>query len=79
MATRNQASDLLAKLRDSGTSDSDILEFILENHMSGPDAVDALKAAMEEFGLDTDEEEELDLDDDEEELYLGFISLDDDE
>lgn len=56
---RQKADDLLEKLRDSGVSDSMILEYIVNDYMSGDEAFDALDAAKEElFNNDIDEEEE---------------------
>lgn len=56
---RQKADDLLEKLRDSGVSDSMILEYIINDYMSSDEAFDALDAAKEElFNNDIDEEEE---------------------
>mgnify|MGYP003347075172 CR=1 FL=1 len=46
---RERADELLNNLLDCGVSERSLLEFILNNYMSGTDAVEALVAANEEF------------------------------
>ena len=46
---RERADELLNNLLDCGVSERSLLEFILNNHMTGAEAVEALVAANEEF------------------------------
>jgi hypothetical protein len=46
---RERADELLNNLLDCGVSEHSLLEFILNNHMSGTEAVEALVAVNEEF------------------------------
>lgn len=46
---RERADELLNNLLDCGVSERSLLEFILNNYMSGTEAVEALVAANEEF------------------------------
>jgi hypothetical protein len=59
---RERADELLNNLLDCGVSERSLLEFILNNYMSGTEAVEALVAANEEFFEDEshfDDEEEI--------------------
>tara|TARA_B110000503_G_C7165715_1_gene421825 strand:- start:3025 stop:3228 length:204 start_codon:yes stop_codon:yes gene_type:complete len=46
---RERADELLNNLLDCGVSERSLLEFILNNYMSGTEAVEALVAANDEF------------------------------
>jgi hypothetical protein len=46
---RERADELLNNLLDCGVSERSLLEFILNNYMSGTEAVEALVSANEEF------------------------------
>jgi len=59
---RERADELLNNLLNCGVLERSLLEFILNNHMSGTEAVEALVAANEEFFED---ESRFDDDDDE--------------
>jgi hypothetical protein len=60
---RERADELLNNLLNCGVLERSLLEFILNNHMSGTEAVEALVAANEEFF--EDESRFNDVDDDE--------------
>jgi hypothetical protein len=55
---REKANDLLEKLRDLNVSDSMILDFILNDYMSGDEAYNVLEDASHELFSDDIEEEE---------------------
>ena len=57
MSDRNQAFILQGKLQDNGISDQTLLDFLINNWMTGADALEAMQAAVEEF-LDEDEEDD---------------------
>jgi len=62
---RERADELLNNLLDCGVSERSLLEFIINNYMSGTEAVEALVAANEEFFEDEsrfDDEEEIEED-----------------
>ena len=46
---RERADELLNNLLDCGVSERSLLEFILNNHMTGAEAVEALVAANEKL------------------------------
>ena len=46
---RERADELLNNLLNCGVSERSLLEFILNNYMSGTEAVEALVAANDEF------------------------------
>ena len=46
---RERADELLNNLLDCGVSERSLLEFIINNYMSGTEAVEALVAANGEF------------------------------
>jgi len=46
---RERADELLNNLLDCGVSERSLLEFIINNYMSGTEAVEALVAANDEF------------------------------
>lgn len=57
--TRQRASELLESLLEQGVTESMILEFILNNHFSGAEALDALLAAKEDLFTDDIDDEDL--------------------
>jgi hypothetical protein len=58
MSQRNQAVELLDKLRDEhGVDDKAIAEYLIYNYMSGDDALDALKSYATDLDISVDEEE----------------------
>lgn len=69
MSDRNKAFELQGKLEDDGISDHALLEFLINNWLSGAEALQAMQAALVEFGL---EEEDQSSDDEEEDFtYCG--------
>jgi len=58
MSDRNQAFILQGKLQDNGISDQTLLDFLINNWMTGADALEAMQAALVEFGLEEDEDED---------------------
>jgi len=46
---RQKQTDILESLRNSGYSDTEILEFIVNNYLSSSEATEALSAASTEF------------------------------
>ena len=52
---RQRASELLEKFVNKGVPDTALLDFILNNYMSGDEALDALLAAEDEFFSDADD------------------------
>ena len=50
MTDRQKAEGLLERLRDSGYTDTQILEHILYNFMSGAEELEALQSTCDEFG-----------------------------
>lgn len=57
MTNRQKAYEALENLRANGIQDSKILDYIVNNFISGDLAIQAVEAATEEF-CPTDEEEE---------------------
>jgi hypothetical protein len=55
---RERALDILSKCIDSGISDTSILEFLIENHMDGYEAYQAMLAVEEEFFNDSVDDED---------------------
>ena len=55
---RQKAQDLLEHLISSGVSEEMILNFIINDHLSGQEALDALEAANDELFNDEDDDEE---------------------
>lgn len=56
--TRSDAFNYLDGLREAGVSDTQILEYILGNHLSGHMAAEIMGDAYFEFLSDLEEEEE---------------------
>jgi hypothetical protein len=63
---RERADELLNNLLDCGVLERSLLEFILNNYMSGTEAVEVLVAANEEFFEDESRFDEVDDDEVEE-------------
>ena len=59
MNSRNRASELLDFLVEQGLSQGDILSYILNNYLSGSEALQALQSVKKEH-LDEDEEDDED-------------------
>jgi len=58
MSDRNKAFDLQERLIENGISDNSLLEFLVNNWLSGSQALQAMEAALVEFGLVEEEEDE---------------------
>lgn len=58
--TRSDAFDYLDKLREFGVSDTQILEYILGNHLPGHRAAEIMSDAIGEFLGDLEEDEDED-------------------
>lgn len=57
--SRSEAQQMLVFLSDEGVSDTKILDYLINNYMSGQEAADAMRAAYEEFiGDDMDAEDD---------------------
>jgi len=67
MSDRNKAFELQERLIENGISDNSLVEFLINNWLSGSHALQAMEAALVEFGLEEEEEEE-----EEEELEVGM-------
>ena len=65
MSDRNKAFELQERLIENGISDNSLVEFLVNNWLSGSEALQAMEAALVEFGLEEEEEEE-------EELEVGM-------
>lgn len=59
MSNRLKAYEALESLREKGVQDSQILDYIVNNHLTGDAALDAVNSAAEEFcpSDESDEEE----------------------
>ena len=66
MSDRNKAFELQERLIENGISDNSLVEFLINNWLTGSQALQAMEAALVEFGLEEEEEEE------EEELEVGM-------
>lgn len=64
MSDRNKAFELQQRLQENGISDHALLEFLINNWLSGAEALQAMQAALVEFGLEDEDE-----DDEEDEEY----------
>jgi hypothetical protein len=51
MSDRNKAFELQERLQENCISDHALLEFLINNHLSGSEALEAMQAALVEFGL----------------------------
>ena len=58
MSDRNKAFELQERLQENGISDTSLLEFLINNHLSGSEALEAMQAALVEFGLEDEDEDE---------------------
>jgi hypothetical protein len=59
MSDRNKAFELQERLQENGISDTSLLEFLVNNYLTGANALEAMQMALVEFGLEEDEEEDL--------------------
>ena len=57
MTDRKKAYDALEELRAAGIQDSEILDYLVYNFLSGSVAKDAMESATEEFNPQAEEEE----------------------
>ena len=57
MSDRNKAFELQERLQENGISGQTLLEFLLNNWMSGAEALEAMQEAVRVY-LDEDEEDE---------------------
>jgi len=58
MSDRNKAFELQERLIENGISDSSLVEFLVNNWLSGAEASEAMQAALVNFGLDEEDEED---------------------
>ena len=58
MSDRNKAFELQERLQENGISDTSLLEFLINNHLSGANALEAMEMALVEFGLEEEEDDE---------------------
>jgi len=58
MSDRNKAFELQERLIEEGISDSSLVNFLVNNWLSGAEALEAMQAALVEFGLEEEEDEE---------------------
>jgi len=56
MNSRSEASKLLGYLEENGICEGDILNYIINNYLSGSEALQALQSVQKEF-LDEEEED----------------------
>ncbi len=61
MSDRNKAFELQERLIENGISDNSLVEFLINNWLSGSQALQAMEAALVEFGLQEEEDEELEV------------------
>ena len=57
MSDRNKAFELQERLIEEGISDSSLVNFLVNNWLSGSEALEAMQAALVEFGLEEEDEE----------------------
>jgi len=55
MSDRNKAFELQERLIEEGISDSSLVNFLVNNWLSGAEALEAMQAALVEFGLEEEE------------------------
>jgi len=58
MSDRNKAFELQERLQENGISDTSLLEFLVNNYLTGANALEAMQMALVEFGLEEEEEED---------------------
>ena len=68
MSDRNEAFELQEKLQENGISDTSLLEFLVNNYLSGSEALEAMQAALVEFGLEDEDEDDFEYEGDIEDL-----------
>jgi hypothetical protein len=71
MSDRNKAFELQERLQENGISDTTLLEFLINNWMTGADALEAMQEAVKVY-LDEEEEEDEDEDFDSIKLEIGM-------
>ena len=60
MSDRNKAFELQERLEENLIGSPVLLDFLLNNWMTGADALEAMQAAVKEFLDEEDEDEEVD-------------------
>lgn len=58
MSDRNKAFELQERLQENCISDHALLEFLVNNYLSGSEVLQAMQAALVEFGLEDEEDDE---------------------
>ena len=58
MSDRNTAFELQERLIENGISDNSLVDFLINNWLTGSEALQAMQAALVEFGLEEEEEDE---------------------
>ena len=58
MSNRNKAFELQERLEENNVSAQELLNFLINNYLGGSQALEAMEAALVEFGLEEDEEDE---------------------
>lgn len=57
MSDRIKAFELQERLQENDISDTCILDFLLNNYLTGANALEAMQMALVEFDLEDEEEE----------------------
>ena len=55
MSDRNKAFELQERLIENGISDNSLVNFLVNNWLSGSEALEAMEAALVEFGLEEED------------------------
>ena len=63
MSDRNKAFELQERLEENGISAQSLLDFLVNNYLSGSEVLEAMKSALVEFGLEKEEDEDEEEDD----------------
>jgi hypothetical protein len=58
MSDRNKAFELQERLEENGISGQTLLDFLVNNWMSGSEVLQAMQAALVNFGLEEEEDED---------------------
>ena len=58
MSDRNKAFELQERLIENGISDTSLVDFLVNNWLSGSEALGAMEAALVNFGLEDEDEED---------------------
>ena len=72
MSDRNKAFELQERLQENCISDHALLEFLINNHLSGSEALEAMQAALVEFGLEEDDDDDDDEYEPENDDFLNY-------